>query len=118
MHTEQEPQPEPSLYHLHIYFEDQTESKALMIYEQVQTLPHVESVGRFHPKPIGPHPVRQFQLLVRTEHLDSVETWLRQARGDLDVLIHPEIDDDLLAHTKLARWLGRPHELRLERFRH
>ena len=117
MHTELQPQYEPSLYHLHIYFEDQTESKALTIYELAQTQPNIESVGRFHPNPVGPHPVRQFQLLVRTEHLGTIETWLRQVRGDLDVLIHPEIDDDLLAHTELARWLGHPHDLHLERFR-
>ena len=117
MHTEQQYKLEISLYHLHIYFEDQTESEAQNVYELAQTQPNIESVGRFHPAPIGPHPVRQFQLLVRTEHLDSVERWLRIVRGNLDVLIHPEIDDDLLAHTKLARWLGCPHKLHLERFR-
>ena len=117
MHAEQQPQTEPRLYHVHIYFEDDTESDARSIYEVAQTQTDIESVGRFHPSPIGPHPVRQFQLLVRTEHLDRIETWLRHVRGNLDVLIHPEIDDDLLAHTELARWLGRPHELRLEKFR-
>ena len=98
MHTEHQHHLGTSLYHLHIYFEDQTESEAQNIYELAQTQPNIESVGRFHPAPIGPHPVRQFQLLVRTENLANVETWLREVRNDLDVLIHPEIDDDLLAH--------------------
>ena len=108
---------EPSLYHFHIYFTDETETNALRIYHRAQDLANVDSVGRFHATPVGPHPVRQFQLLVQASFVKDVVKWLQDVRGELDVLIHPEIDDDLLAHTKLARWLGNPHELRLERFK-
>ena len=32
--------------------------------------------------------------------VNDVVKWLQDVRGELDVLIHPEIDDDLLAHAK------------------
>ena len=108
--------PTAQQYHLHIYFEDHTETEARALYRLAQDRPDIDAIGRFHPAPIGPHPVRQFQLLVRAELLESVEKWLANARGELDVLIHPDIDDDLLAHTELARWLGSAHPLKLERF--
>ena len=110
-------QQDAAIYHLHVYFTDDTEALALKLHRSAHAHPGVDSVGRFHTEPIGPHPVRQFQLLVQAQHLRSVETWLTEARRDLDVLIHPEIEDDLLAHTQLARWLGTPHPLRLDRFR-
>ena len=108
---------EPSHYHLHIYFADLTETAAMALFKLAQEKSNIESVGRFHTKPVGPHPVRQFQLLVSAENLISVEAWLQDVRGDLDVLIHPEIEDDLFAHTELARWLGSPHTLHLEIFK-
>ncbi len=104
-------------YHLHVYFSDATEVHAREVRSMAEAQPLVEEVGRFHSGPIGPHPVRQFQLLVRTQDVEAVVDWLETVRGPLDVLIHPEIDDDLLAHTALARWLGQAHELDLSRFR-
>ena len=105
------------LYHLHVYFMDETAESARKIRESALQRSDIQSVGRFHDLPVGPHPVRQFQLLVAPKDLAGVEAWLETVRGGLDVLIHPEIDDDLLAHTELARWLGTPHALKLERFR-
>lgn len=106
-----------NLYHFHVYFDDARADDAWLIRTQASEHPNVAGVGRFHTAPVGPHPVRQFQLLVSSTHLDVVSKWLDSVRGDLDVLIHPEIDDDLLAHTDLARWLGQPHILKLDLFR-
>ena len=108
---------QPVLYHLHIYFDDVSAEIAWQIRSKATEHPQVMSVGRFHKRPIGPHPVRQFQLLVSSANSDAVTQWLDSVRGHLDVLIHPEIDDDLLAHTDLAQWLGQPHTLELDRFR-
>ena len=106
----------PKHYHLHLYFDDETAEFARMIWTRAKEQGSIESVGRFHDKPVGPHPQRQFQLRVRATELSQVEDWLDLARGSLDVLIHPEVEDDLLAHTVLARWLGRPHALHLQIF--
>ena len=106
-----------TLYHLHVYFSDAQADAAKKIRAQAAEHPEVASVGRFHEKPVGPHPVRQFQILVSSANLAVVTQWLETVRGELDVLIHPEIDDDLLAHTDLAQWLGAPHRLKLDLFR-
>ena len=107
----------PALHHVHVYFDDAREDAAWRIRTQASAHPQVMSVGRFHNAPVGPHPVRQFQLLVSAENLDDVIEWLDGVRAGFDVLIHPEIEDDLLAHTKLARWLGHAHTLNLDIFR-
>ena len=109
--------PEPEWYHMHIYFSDETAETAYTLFERAQKQAAVQSVGRFHTEPVGPHPVRQFQLLVASQNVNAVAHWLNQNCGELDVLIHPDIDDDLLAHTIFARWLGKAHILNLDRFK-
>jgi aromatic ring-cleaving dioxygenase len=108
---------QPALHHLHVYFDDARADVAWAIRVLASEHPNVASVGRFHPAPVGPHPVRQFQLLASAANLERVTRWLDSVRNGLDVLIHPEIDDDLLAHTELAQWLGQPHVLKLDLFR-
>ena len=111
------PQSEPEWYHMHVYFSDETADAAYILHERAKKQAAVHAVGRFHFEPVGPHPVRQFQLLVAPQKVPVVERWLNENRGELDVLIHPDIDDDLLAHTTLARWLGNAHALNLGRFK-
>ena len=101
-------------YHVHIYFDDQRENLAQTIRVQADSNQGVSALGRMHTGPVGPHPCRQFQLLVPTIHLPSVLDWLDRVRSGLSVLIHPDIEDDWAAHTTHARWLGDPVELKLE----
>ena len=103
-------------YHLHVYFDDATDEQAWALREQLENRPEVESLGRFHTQPVGPHPCRQFQILTHDTQLDSLVAWLEAHRGNLSGLIHPEIEDDYAAHTTEATWLGAPHPLRLEIF--
>ena len=101
-------------HHIHMYFSDETEHIAQRIYNDLQKHPDVVSLGRFHPKPVGPHPVRQFQVMVKPEQFEAFVAWLHEARNGLDVFIHPLIEDDYIAHTARARWLGNPHQLLLD----
>ena len=103
-------------YHLHVYFNDSSETTALEVRQRVAQRTEVLELGRFHSAPVGPHPVRQFQILVDESDLIPFRTWLDENRAGLDVLIHPDIDDDLLAHTERATWLGQPHRLVLTIF--
>ena len=105
-----------SQYHVHIYFQDGEERRATQLRDEAGSAERIIGLGRMHSGPVGPHPMRQFQLLVPTHHLDGVLEWLNCVRGELSVLIHPDIEDDLMAHTTFARWLGRPIELDLARF--
>ena len=104
-------------YHVHIYFADETEPEAWSLRGQLESRPEVQALGRFHTKPVGPHPCRQFQLLTDQENLPSLIAWLEANRRGLNVLIHPVIDDDYEAHTTEASWLGTPQILRLEIFK-
>jgi DOPA 4,5-dioxygenase len=107
---------DPELYHLHIYFNDASEAAALDVRAQVLKRPEVLGLGRFHERPVGPHPVRQFQILLAAKDVEAFVPWLDEVRNNLDVLIHPEIGDDLLAHTELVQWLGNAHPLKLDGF--
>ena len=107
---------ETDLYHLHVHFDDTTVEEALAVRKLAMKRPEVMEIGRFHERPVGPHPVRQFQILLKTCDVPAFSQWLDTVRGPLDVLIHPEIEDDLLAHTDLATWLGDAHELKVEIF--
>ena len=104
-------------FHLHLYFDDDTEAEAFRVFEAASSHPKIDAVGRFHPAPVGPHPCRQFQMLVSKEALATVECWLDEIRVGLTVLIHPEVEDDYWAHTVGARWLGAPRPLKLETLR-
>ena len=103
-------------YHVHVYFDDDTADLAWGLRESIETHPANQGLGRFHTAPVGPHPTRQFQIYVERDELEGFLSWLDERRQGLNVLIHPDIDDDLLAHTELARWLGDPQPLLLERF--
>ena len=104
-------------YHVHIYFDDQRVELATRLRKALEADERVRQLGRMHVGPIGPHPGRQFQVLLAPDKLQPVLHWIDENRDGLSVLIHPDIDDDLAAHTTYARWLGEPVPLLLERFR-
>ena len=109
--------PKPNHYHCHVYFNDRSSEKARALYQIASSNPSIEAVGQFHLNPHWAHPSRQFQLLVNTSRLAEVTEWLELHRGGLDVLIHPEIEDDYAAHTTYAHWLGNARPLLLDRFK-
>lgn len=115
--TVKPPSPKPVYYHCHVYFDDRTAEKADGVYRLASSNQSIEAVGRFHLHPIGPHPCRQFQLLVRASKLSEVMEWLLRYRNGLDVLVHPDIEDDYAAHTTYAQWLGNAHCLSLDLFK-
>ena len=104
-------------YHVHIYFAEETSALAHHLRASLDGDPMVESLGRMHTGPVGPHPTRQIQVRVCQGNLATLLEWLERRRQGLSVLVHPEIDDDLVAHTELASWLGAPVPLDLELFR-
>ena len=103
--------------HGHVYFDEGSLEQAHALYEQLtRELPEF-ALGRIHDKPVGPHPCRQFQILVPSKSLADAVQWLNQNRLGLTVFWHPVIDDDLYAHTDAAFWLGEPEILKLDCFR-
>jgi aromatic ring-cleaving dioxygenase len=110
----------PSLirsWHAHVYFDASTRQDAWTLREtiEVELAGRVE-VGRFHEKPVGPHPMWSYQLGVSTADFPHVIGWLSLNHGSLDVFIHPNTDDELRDHRDCAVWLGKSHVLNLAGF--
>ncbi|MEX2201477.1 MAG: DOPA 4,5-dioxygenase family protein [Dongiaceae bacterium] len=100
-------------YHAHVYFGPDTRFEAQQLYERIPTaLPDV-ALGRFHERPVGPHPAWSYQIAFDAHEFGRVVPWLAIHRGRLDIFVHGLSGDDLYDHTALAMWLGRSFTLDL-----
>lgn len=99
-------------YHAHIYFDEDSRSAAVDL--RAQLLEGNISVGEVFflvDKPVGPHPLPMFQISFDQPQYVALIDWLEKHRQGLSILIHPELDDELMGHTKSANWLGAELEL-------
>ncbi|MES2532946.1 MAG: DOPA 4,5-dioxygenase family protein [Pseudomonadota bacterium] len=110
----------PSLithWHAHVYFDASTRDAAWTLRETIEAeLAGRVQMGRFHEKPVGPHPMWSYQLGVAAADFTHVVGWLSLNHGVLDVFIHPNTGDDLRDHRDCALWLGRSYALNLAVF--
>jgi aromatic ring-cleaving dioxygenase len=103
-----------SSWHAHVYFDATTRDAAWALRETVQAeLAGQVQLGRFHEKPVGPHPMWSFQIAFAADRFAGVVGWLALNHGALDVFVHPNTDDELRDHRDCAIWLGRSHTLNL-----
>ena len=101
-------------WHAHVYFEASSREAAWALRETVEAaLAGWMEMGRFHEKPVGPHPMWSYQLAFPAENFSHVVGWLALNHGALDVFVHPNTDDALRDHRDSALWLGRSHRLNL-----
>lgn len=104
-------------WHAHVYFDAQTRGDAWALRETIEAaLAGRMTMGRFHEKPVGPHPMWSYQLGIDAADFSQVMGWLALNHGALDVFIHPNTGDDLRDHRDRALWLGRSHVLNLAMF--
>jgi aromatic ring-cleaving dioxygenase len=108
--------PELHGYHIHIYFNDETRSKAEKVRNQLAANFPIE-LGK-NVGVIGPHLVPQMNIVFRTEAFAEIVPWLMFNHEGLDVLIHPLSNDEYDDHTINALWLGKPVPLKLETLPH
>ena len=103
-------------WHAHVYFDATTRDAASALRETIATeLADRVTLGRFHEKLVGPHPMWSYQLAIPAEHLAEVVGWLALNRAGVDVLVHPNTGDELRDHRDSALWLGRSHVLDLSK---
>jgi DOPA 4,5-dioxygenase len=101
-------------WHAHVYFGASSREAAWALRETIQReLAELIEMGRFHEKPVGPHPMWSYQLAFPAAHLSPVLSWLTLNHGALDVFVHPNTDDELRDHRDCALWLGSSHGLNL-----
>jgi len=101
-------------WHAHVYFDASSceAARALRATIESELADRVE-LGRFHERPVGPHPMWSYQLAFAPERFAGVVSWLALNHDGLDVFIHPNTGDDLRDHRDCALWLGRSHLLNL-----
>lgn len=103
-------------WHAHVYFDAATAQTARTVYDGVSAaFPGVE-IGRFHEKPVGPHPMWSFQIAFPPDLLATVLPWLTLNREGLDVFIHPNTGDGLADHRDHTVFIGKSYPLNLSIF--
>lgn len=102
-------------WHAHIYFDAVSRDAAW----ELRTLAATQfgdrvSIGRFHERPVGPHPMWSCQLAFVPAHFTEVVSWLSLNHGRLDLFVHPNTDNELRDHRDCAVWIGHHHTLDLK----
>lgn len=103
-------------YHAHVYFDDAARATAARVRKALGENFTVE-LGRWHDRPIGPHPRAMYQVAFPPEEFARIVPWLMLNRGDLTVLVHPETGDAVADHGIHALWLGEVLPIRFEALR-
>ncbi|MGV2866211.1 DOPA 4,5-dioxygenase family protein [Achromobacter sp. ESBL13] len=101
-------------WHAHVYFDAASRDAAFALRERVVV--HFDGkmeMGRFHERPVGPHPQWSYQIAFGPTHLAEIATWLTLNHGALDVFMHPNTGDSLRDHRDCAVWIGHSHTLNL-----
>lgn len=109
----------PHEFDAHIYFEAANVAKATHLRDEAIRMFEGKKVfvGEMIPEAIGPHPTPMFEINFPEEYFSEVVLWLMHERGELSVLVHELTGDDLYDHTQAALWLGKPVELKYDRFK-
>ena len=101
-------------WHAHVYFAADSADAARELRDVVaaQFGDRIE-LGRFHERPVGPHPCWSYQIAFAPAQFADVVAWLALNHRELDVLVHPNTGDELRDHRDRALWLGSSHALDL-----
>ena len=103
-------------FHAHIYFDPGSRDVAARLREGLGNKFDVR-LGRWHDKPIGPHPKSMYQVAFSPNQFGEIVPWLMLNREGLDILVHPETGDDVGDHVERSLWLGEKLELNIESLR-
>lgn len=101
-------------WHAHVYFDAPSRDAAWALRELIANeLGARVEIGRFHERPVGPHPAWTYQVAFGAREFAYVVSWLSLNHGALDVLVHPNTGDELRDHRDGAMWIGKSYTLDL-----
>ena len=103
------------IYHAHVYFDKSTIEVAQFLRKRIEEDFSLE-IGKFHEKPVGPHPSWSYQIKFTEADFGQLIPWLMHNRQNLTVFIHSCSGEDLRDHTASVCWLGQSQPLNLEIF--
>ena len=104
-------------FHAHIYYDGSDRAAAEQLHSGLRArkgtgdLLDVVFVGEMTDRPVGPHPMPQYEVHF---HRKALPTILERINASgLRALVHQLTSDDLADHTSQALWVGEPLELDL-----
>ncbi len=103
-------------WHLHVYFDAETRAPAQRVRDAVEQEFDIV-MGRWHEKPVGPHPMWSYQIAASPAEFARLLPWMALNREGLIVFIHPETGDPVPDHRDHAVWLGERLDLDLDALR-
>jgi aromatic ring-cleaving dioxygenase len=103
-------------YHAHVYYEPSSRRAAEALRSEMKACFPAAIYGRWHERPVGPHPSCMFQVAFSSDLLATIFPWLILNHGALTIFLHPSTGDSLSDHTRHAVWIGRQQHLILEAF--
>jgi DOPA 4,5-dioxygenase len=99
-------------WHAHVYFDAASRAEAWAVRQAIEAGFDID-MGRFHERPVGPHPCWSFQVAFRNDQFAALVPWLALNRRDLVVFIHPNTGEEVADHRDRAIWMGAKLDLDL-----
>lgn len=93
-------------YHAHIYFDEDSYEKAVLIRKWAAERFHVE-LGNWNLEPRGPHVTPSFYFGFTNDLLPVIVPWLQLNSLGLTILLHPNTEDPRADHLHYALWVNR-----------
>src|SRR3546814_13684508 len=100
-------------YHAYVYYDADSKAAAAGLREAIEARVDVH-LGRWHDRPVGPHPHWSYQVGFAPPGFAEIVPWLALNRGALTIFLHPESGDVLADHRQHANWPGAKAELHHE----
>jgi DOPA 4,5-dioxygenase len=104
-------------YHAHIYYDAETRDVARSVRLGIEGRFNCV-LGRWHDRPVGPHPKPMYQVAFEAEEFPKIVPWLMINRRALDILVHPNTADPVEDHDISPIWLGDKLALDIKSLRH
>src|SRR3712207_5560939 len=73
-------------YHAHVYYDAQSRPAAARVRDALSQRFGV-ALGRWHDRPVGPHPQAMYQVAFAPDQFAAVVPWLMLNREGLDILV-------------------------------
>jgi DOPA 4,5-dioxygenase len=99
-------------YHAHVYYDAESKPRAAAVREAVdRRFGGAVVLGRWHDKPVGPHPCWSYQIAFEPTLFAELVPWLSLNRDGLTVFVHPQSGESVPDHVDHAIWLGEQYEI-------
>lgn len=93
-------------WHAHVYYDPATKDLAARLRTGIEARFPEAQLGRWHDRPVGPHPQAMYQVAFPPALFPRLVPWLALNRNGLTVLVHPETGRPRADHLAHALWLG------------